>query len=233
MRHVVLMALGFSLFSLISLPLQAQQGGRLTVVGHGNSQAVPDMATITMGVTSQAPSATAALASNSADTAAMLAVIKAAGVAPRDVQTSGLSLSPVWKNRASGNNSPPEIIGYTVHNQVRVRVRDLDGMGAILDAVVSSGANQFNGLNFGLQDPVPAADTARSSAVRDAARKARLFADAAGVTLGPILEISEAGARPQAQLQMREMAMASDVPIARGEVSTRATVTIIYRILPE
>ncbi len=213
-------------------PLQAQDAGRLTVIGQGSVQAVPDMATITMGVSAQARTAAAALASNSADTAKMLAVIGDAGVAAKDVQTSGLSMFPVWNNRNSGENNSPAVVGYTVNNQVTIRVRDLDRLGAIMDAVVSAGANQFNGLSFGLQDPVPAADIARENAVEDAARKARLYADSAGVELGQILELRETNTGFSGPVVMREMAVMGSVPIAQGEVSTGATVTIVYEIRP-
>ena len=219
-----------TVFLVALAPAWAQDSGRLTVVGHGSFEAAPDMATITMGVTAEARTAAAALASNSADTAKVLAVIKSAGVAPRDVQTSGLSLSPLWNNRSSGSNKRPAIVGYSVSNQVTVRVRALADLGRLLDAVVSDGATQFHGLSFGLQDPVPAADNARTAAVHDAARKAQLYADAAGVSLGHILEISETGGRAPQPMQMREMAMADAVPIAQGEVSIGVTVTIIYEI---
>jgi len=123
-------------------PLWAQEPGRLTVIGTGSVESVPDMATITMGVTAQARTAAAALADNSAATAKMLKAIEAQGIEARDMQTSGLSLSPLWDNR-SGNNGVPDITGYVAYNQVTVRVRDLKALGATLDAVVKSGGNQF------------------------------------------------------------------------------------------
>ena len=104
-------------------------------------------------------------------------------------------------------------------------------MGTILDAVVNSGANGFNGLQFGLQDPVPAQDSARVAAVADAKRKAELYAKAAGISLGPIHMLSEAGSHSPQPVMLREMAMSDAVPIAQGEVSMRASVTIVYEII--
>jgi len=97
--------------------------------------------------------------------------------------------------------------------------------------VVTNSGNQFHGLSFGLQDPGPAQDSARIAAVADAARKAELYANAAGITLGRIVMLSEAGDGPQ-PVMMREMAMSNAVPIAQGEVSIAASVTMVYEILP-
>jgi len=213
-------------------PLAAQEAGRLTVQGQGAVDLAPDMATISLGVTSEAASGAAALAENSAITAKILAVVEKAGILPRDMQTNGLSLSPLWNNRRSGSKSRPEIVGFVASNRVQVRVRDLDSLGGILDAVVGAGANQFNGLNFGLQDPVPAADNARDAAIKDAMRKAGLYAASAGIFLGPIISIDENNTMsPGEPVMMLEAMQSGAVPIAQGEVSMRARVTIVFEIL--
>ncbi len=223
---------GFAAIWLMVMPLAAQEAGRLKVVGHGSVDTVPDMATISLGVTNEARTAGAALAANSAATGQMLQEIAQAGIEPRDMQTSGLSLSPRWSNRSSNNNARPAIVGFSASNQVTIRVRDIDRLGGILDAVVQNGANQFHGLSFGLQDPVPTTDLAREAAVKDAIRKARLYAAAAGLELGAILELSEAGVSSPRPVMVREMALSADVPIAQGEVSLGASVTIIFQISP-
>lgn len=206
------------------------QAGQITVTGQGSVASVPDMATITLGVTSQARTAAQALAANSAATGAVLKQVADAGIKPRDVQTSGLSLSPRWNNRNSSSDQPPAIVGYVVSNQVTVRVRELPVLGEVLDAVVQGGANRFHGLQFGLQDPLPATDEARKRAVADAIRKAALYAEAAGVRLGAISEISEQGGDGPAPVMMREMAMSDAVPIAEGEVSMNATINMVFEI---
>ncbi len=213
-------------------PAFSQDGGRITVTGQGSVNSVPDMATISMGVTTQAKTAAAALNGNSVDTSAMLAVLAQEGLAAKDIQTSGLSLSPIWNNRNSGNATNPTIVGYSASNQVTIRVRDLARLGAILDTVVQAGATQFHGLSFGLQDPVPALNTARIDAVKDAGRKAALYADAAGISLGSILEINESSNSPGRPVMAREMAMSSPVPIAQGEISISASIVIVYQIDP-
>jgi len=202
----------------------------LTVTGTANHASAPDMALVRLGVTTSAKTAADAMAQNSAQMAATIDVLKAAGIAPRDLQTSNLSLRPEWTSRNASSNQPPRITGFTARNTLSVRVRALDGLGGVLDAVIRAGANEFQGLSFTLSDPTPAADEARRGAVEDARRKAALYAMAAGVTLGPVLSIAEnGGARPFAP-EMARAAMADAVPIEAGEVSVSASVTIVYSI---
>jgi uncharacterized protein YggE len=220
-----------AVFVLFATGAMAEDGARLTVVGEGRVDAAPDMATITLGVTAQADTATAAMDETSAGVAALLERLAAAGLEARDVQTSGLSLNPVWDNQTYSSGAP-RITGYVVSNTVTARVRALDSIGGVLDDVLEAGANMFNGLSFGLQDPQPALDAARTAAVADARRKAELFATAAGVTLGPIVSISEAqdGGGPQPMFRM-DAAMASDgVPVVAGELTVAARVTVVWAI---
>ena len=113
-----------------------------------------------------------------------------------------------------------------------VRVRDLSILGEVLDAVARDGANSFEGLTFGLADPAAAGDAARRAAVADARRKAALYAEAAGVALGPLLSFAESGGAPVPQMMARaEMAMASDaVPVAPGELTLTQRVTLTYAL---
>jgi uncharacterized protein YggE len=209
----------------------AQDAGHITVTGEGSVAAVPDMATVMLGVSAQAETAKAAMDQTSTGVDALLATLAAAGIEARDIQTSGLSLNPVWYS-GSLNSGPPEVSGYTAMNNVTVRVRALDSLGGVLDGVLEAGANTFNGLTFGLQDPEPRLDEARAAAVADARRKAELYAAAAGVDLGPVVSISEATAMqgPQPMFR-RDMALASEsVPVAAGETNVIAQVTIVWEI---
>ncbi|SHH76437.1 SIMPL domain-containing protein [Marivita hallyeonensis] len=208
----------------------AQTEGRLTVTGEGRVAAVPDMAVITMGATSQAETAQDAMAQTSDITAAILTRLTEFGIEPRDVQTSDLSLSPVWRNRG-GNDGSPQIDGYQASNRVTARVRDLDRLGEILDAALSDGANRLGGLHFTLSDPDPLTDDARRLAVANARAKAELFAEAAGVELGALISLSEAGvAMPQPEMLGMARAADAGVPIAQGETELRASVTLVYEI---
>jgi len=192
-------------------------------------RAAPDMAEITLGVTIEAETAAAALDATSARLAEVMSVLSDAGVAAPDLQTSGFSLSPVWDNR-DRPDGPRGIVGYRASNRLAVRVRALENLGAILGAVAQSGANDFHGLRFGLQDPGPLTDAARREAVAEARRKAALYAEAAGVALGPLLRLSEPGAASGPPMLERNLAMAEAVPIAEGEVAVAATVTMEFAI---
>lgn len=218
---------------LLAVPAAAEAAGKITVTGQGMVPAAPDMATIMLGATSQAKTAQAAMADNSAAVAAILAQLKAAGIEDRDVQTSGLSLNPQFDYNQSADGKLPEILGYVASNNVTVRVRVLEGLGPVLDSVIAQGANTFNGLTFGLASPEPVMDAARKLAVADARRKAELYAAAAGVRLGPVLTIAENGgySEPQPMFRMAaDSASGGAVPVASGEIGITATVTIEYEV---
>lgn len=205
----------------------AEETRVITTNGVGTVEAAPDMATIRLGVTYQARQASDAMIATSDGVSAVLSRLQEAGIEGRDMQTDQLSLQPIWSDY---NATPRTITGFVATNMLTVRVRDLGALGAVMDLVIRDGANAFNGLTFGLQEPKPAQDAARAAAVRDAIDRAEQLAEAAGVTLGPIQAISEQGgfARPQ----MMEMAAArsSDVPIASGELTISAQVNIVFGI---
>lgn len=204
----------------------------LVVTGEGQVSVEPDMAVLNLGVSHEAMTAKAAMDATSQEVGEVLETLAAAGLEGRDVQTASVSLSPRWDHR--NRDEPPRVVGYVASNTLTIRVRDLGELGGVLDRVVGSGANQMNGLSFTLAEPRPAQDQARVRAVEDALAKARLLADAAGVTLGPIRQLSEGGGRGPApeMLQRGAMAMEASVPIATGEVDVRAMVTVVFDILP-
>lgn len=217
---------------MAALPALAETAkSRITVTGEGRVDARPDMAVITLGVATQGDTAAAALSENSTRLAAVLAQLKAAGVAERDLQTSGLSLGPRMDYSREGQ--PPKVVGYEASNMVTVRVRDLTALGGILDKAVGDGANTFHGLSFGLTDSTAALDAARVDAVKEAARKAAMMADAAGVTLGPVIEMTESGGAPDPMPMYRKgaVAMAAEaVPVEGGEVSYSVNVTVTWEL---
>lgn len=210
-------------------PVSAEQG-QITVMGHGTVDAVPDMAVITLGVSHQKDTARDAVAEVAVTSGAILAALGDIGVAPRDMQTSGLSLTQVWDHRTTGQ--PPRVTGYEASNQVTVRIRDLAVLGEILGHVTAEGANRFQGLQFTLQDPKPVLQEARRRAVADGADRAQLYADAAGVALGPLLAIQETGPSMPRPMPMMRESLAADMamPVAEGELALSATVTMIYAI---
>ena len=227
----------FCLALLVSLPAAglaetgpAEIAGRLTVTGEGMAAAAPDMAIITLGATAEAKSAKDAMDETSAITQAILGRLEEAGIAPRDKQTSDLSLTPLWSHR-NASDSRPRIEGYQASNRITLRVRDLERLGGVLDAVLTDGANQLGGLTFTLQDPGPLTDEARRRAVADARAKAELYAEAAGVELGALISLNEEGGRmPRPEMMSMARAADSAVPVAEGETTISARVHMVYEI---
>lgn len=217
---------------MLAQPVLADQPSTLTVSGTGHVTRAPDMATLMVGVTTQGDTASEALGANSDQLAAVMARLKEAGIAENDIQTSGLSLNPRYESSSSGD--APVIHGYEAANTVSVTVHDLDALGGVLDQVVADGANTLGGLSFGLEDDTEAMDAARRTAVADAQRKAALYAEAAGVKLGRILSITEAGsAMPQPMMAMggAMFAREASVPIAQGALDLESSVSVSWELL--
>jgi uncharacterized protein len=219
----------------LALPLPALAEGAMppmiTVTGTGTVEAVPDIATLSIGVTTQGETAAEALTANSTALDAVMARLTAAGIEARDMQTSNLSLNPNWTGYDSSSVAGQTIAGYVASNMLTIRVRALDGLGAVLDAAVADGANTLNGVTFGLADPEPALNEARQEAVADARARAELLAAAAGVKLGRVLSISEGSAPMDPVPMFRAEASAAPVPVAGGELGLSANVTILYQIV--
>lgn len=212
-------------------PAPAEAAATISVSGTGRVSQAPDMARIVLGVTAEGKTAADAVASMSKDLTAVLAHIKDQGVAGRDVQTSGLNLAPRWSQPQPGSTTPARIEGFVASSRVTVTVRKLDRLGLVLDQVVKAGANGFSGLNFALSNPAPVEEAARKAAVADAIHKAGILAGAAGLTLGPVREISdEAVSRPPMMLAMKAAPMGAEVPVAQGEIETEATVHMVFAL---
>lgn len=209
----------------------AQDGARgISVTGEGVVSMAPDMATIRLGVSERAATASDAMRQTSEKVRGILDQLDSIQVAGLDRQTSGLYLRPVYDNRPREDNGPAQVAAYEAGNTVSITVRDLSKLGALLDAVVAEGANNFNGLEFGLQDNANALIEARKGAVADAMARANQLADAAGVKLGDVLQMSESS-QGYMPMEMKASQMRSmDVPIESGEVSVRAQVNMQFAI---
>lgn len=220
--------IGAMMILMAGLAIAQEQGAVLSVSGEGQVAVASDMAVISLGVVHVDKTAGAAMARVSDDARALIEVLTAQGVEPRDVQTSQLSVNPVWDGGAGSR--PRTITGFEARNAVNVRVRDLDVLGGVLDQVLAVGANTFGGLRFQLQDSRAAEAEARAAAVRDAMEKAAQLSDAAGVQLGAVMTISEGGgaARPE----MFAAARASDMPVAAGELVVTARVAMTFALVP-
>jgi uncharacterized protein YggE len=223
---------GLLTFGLLS-PLNAAEPfpRTISVSGQGTATAPPDMATIRTGIVTQADTAAAALESNTRAMQQIISVLKEQQIAAKDIQTSQFDVRPEYRRGPRGQQQP-EISGYRVTNQVRVRVRNLPQLGDILDALVSAGSNQISGIVFDLDDPTGVLNQARTRAVADARSRAALYAQAAGVQLGKLLTISEQPvARPLPRVMPQAMmAEAAGVPVETGEQELRATIHLVYAV---
>ncbi len=208
---------------------------QLQANGTGEVMVVPDIAIVTIGVTSQAPGASAALAANSADLAKAIAAIRAAGIADKDIATAGFSIDPVYRQSDNQpSDRPPEIVGYRVDNQLRVTVRDVAQSGGLLDQVVAAGANRVSGIAFDISDRKTAADQAIRAAIVDAKAKAALMADVAGLRLVRILSLNADESGGRGPIMAYDMAARSKaVPVMPGERSVSASAQIVWEVAPQ
>ncbi|MET0250618.1 MAG: SIMPL domain-containing protein [Novosphingobium sp.] len=235
------------------VPVIAPGNALLTVSAEGRSLRQPDLAVFSAGVTTQGKTAGEALGANAAAMNRVIAALKKMGIAARDVQTSNLSISPIYSDpereamlaaRASNQAyvpspqpEPARIIGYNVSNTVSVRQRKLGEYGKVIDTLVSAGANQINGPAFQMDDPDPALDEARLEAMKKARARAELYARAANLRVLRIVSISEGGGYSGPQPMMARMKFdvaeaAAPSPVEAGELQLTANVSVLFELAP-
>ena len=245
MSHLFAPALaGAALIAAAMLPIASataqedaarQPTPRISVVGEGEVNVAPDMAILNLTVLREAETARAALSANNDAMKQVLAALKEAGVAERDLQTSGLSIQPRYAQPGKDRSGEPKIAGYSVSNALTVRVRNLTDAGGILDKAVGLGVNQGGGIAFIKDDMKPTLTEARKRAVADAMARARTLAEAAEVKLGKILSIEEQSIMPRPVPYGGGLRMAASdaaVPLAAGENTYRTQVNVIFEIAP-
>lgn len=201
----------------------------ISLTGYGEVQGVPDRATLSLGVFTNAQTAKEALATNSTSMTKLMEALKAAGIADKDMQTSNFMINPRYDYRNDGQQ--PVANGFDVSNQVTVNVRNIADIGQFLDQSVTAGANQINGISFSFENSDQLMDEARKKAVADAKRKAELYTAASGTSLGSIITISESGvSQPQPIFMAKANAEAASTPISPGEQVLATNITIVWEI---
>ncbi len=206
---------------------------QIVVSATATTSQAPDTASVSAGVVTQSGTAGEAMAANSAKMNQVFEALKEAGILEKNIQTSQLSLSPRYNYK---DRRAPKIEGYEARNTVSAKTEKLDGVGPMLDALVSAGVNNINGVQFSIKEPESAKAEARTQAIKDARKKAEAMAKAAGVRLGELKSISEnsrGGYVPQPQFA-RAASYAADsapTPIAAGEQTLSVTVNLSYEIL--
>lgn len=204
----------------------------VTVSGEASVMAAPDMAVLQAGVTSQAKTARDAMAASAKVMNAVLAALKAGGIAEKDIQTTQLRLTPIRDNRPTRDGGGTrEIIAIEASSMVTVRVHDIEKTADVLDRMVSAGANQATGIDFVVSESSRLLDQARAEAFADARRKAEIYAKAAGVALGRALSITEGHvARPYMRMAVRDAAAPAPMPIAAGEEKLTVSVSARFEL---
>lgn len=215
-----------------AVPVQTITGTRLDVAATGEVSRVPDIAVINTGVVTRAATAREAIAQNAAQMQRVVARLRRAGVAERDIQTSAVNLNPEYRYQ---ENQPPVLTGYQVTNQVTVRFRDIEDSGNILDALVAEGANQISGPSLTIDKPEAALDEARLAALTQARARAETYARAIGKRVSRILAISETGGMPRPYEIMvtgarMAAAQSADTKIVPGEQTLSVTLNVTFEL---
>jgi uncharacterized protein len=231
---LVLVYIGNALAADSSTPTTvviADKDKTITVTGNGFVYADPDIAKITIGVTTDADTSTNAMSQNAAQMTAVISAVKSAGIPANDIQTSRVSVNPVYNY----NSAKPKITGYTAANSITVTVRDTSKLGPVIDAAYNAGANQINGVSFTLSDENSADvyQQALTKAIADGADKAKAMASAAGIANPQLKTITESSSSIVTPVPMYASTMAAadsrtSTPISTGEQRVQATVTMVY-----
>jgi uncharacterized protein YggE len=210
----------------------------VSVTGSGSVQSTPDRAIVTIGVQTQADTASKALASNNQQMERLLSSLRSAGIANADIRTQFLQLypqtepqpTPLPNEQASPTATPPS---YTAVNSVEVTVRDLDNLGTLLDQAVSAGGNLIQNVRFDVSNPNDSLDQARETAFAEASRKANQLATLAGMDLGPVVSINENSFFPTPAMDVaaggREFAQ-SAVPISPGTQTYTVDIQVTFEL---
>jgi hypothetical protein len=215
------------------LATAAQPGTLLSIAASAEASRAPDIATLSTGVVTQSLEANTAMRQNAVQMDKVMTALRAAGIAERDIQTSGINLNPQYKY---ADNLPPKIVGYQASNTVNVKVRQLDKLGKVLDTLVAQGANQINGPSFGIDKPDAAYTEARIAAVKKAQAQAQTYAETLGLRVLRIISINEGvSSQPQPMPVLRMMAVAAapmekDTAVAAGESAVSVSLEMVFEL---
>jgi uncharacterized protein YggE len=212
----------------------------LTINAEAKINVAPDIAYISAGVTEERATASEAMAAQASAMNGVFAALKSAGIAAKDMQTSGLSLYPRYDYievpvRGGGTRGEQKLAGYVASNQITARVRDLDSLGKTIDSLVKAGGNTFSGVTFALDNDKALKNDARTQAMKEALAKADLYASAAGLRVARIVTISEGYEYSPQPVMMARAEMAADAgaptPVAAGEVGVTASVSVLFELV--
>ena len=225
----VLIVLSFA----IGAPVHAvpADGTLLNVSANAEARRLPDVATISAGVVTQAVDGNSAMRQNAEQMARVMDAIRAAGIAEKDIQTSGINLNPQYRYT---ENEAPKITGYQARNVVSLKVRDIARLGKVLDALAAQGANEINGPSFEIDQPEPVYDEARLAALKKAQARAETYAKALGLRVRRIVSISEGGGFQPPVPMVRARAMMAkaemDTSVSPGETTVSVNLDVVFEL---
>ncbi len=210
-------------------PQQETPRPTLSVDGQGTGTAAPDMATVTIGVTTQGKDAAKAQNDNAWVSNQIQAAVRGLGIEEKDIQTRNYSFYPNYSTDKDHRN---EVTGYTVNNSVIVVVRDIKLTGKVIDAALSNGANEINSLDFSASDTKAVREVALLNAIQDARDKADIIAKGLGKRIVGIQNVSESTGYIETRRFGGNMLMAvakdAATPITPGSLSLTANVHIDF-----
>ena len=210
---------------------QTIAGTKLDIVATGEVTRVPDLAVISAGVVTRSSTATAALQDNASRMDRVIAALKRAGIADRDIQTSSINLNAEYRYP---ENQSPQLTGYTASNQVTIRFHDIRNSGKILDVLVAEGANQINGPSMTIEHPEAALDEARAQAIATGRARADLYARALGMRVLRVVSVSESGGYavppPAPPMPMMASAERAYTKIEPGEQKLQVNLSMVFEL---
>lgn len=204
----------------------------ISVSGIGRITTVPDVADVRVGVMITRTKVRAAQSAAATAMQAVIAALRKAGIADKDVQTTSLSLQPVYDY--SSNNTPPKLTGYQIVNAVQATVRKLDTISDVIDGALAAGATTLDGITFRVDDPSAAEAQAREAAMKNARAKADALAKAAGVSITGVSSISEQSGSVPVPVPYAAAPAALDkaasTPVQVGTNEVDVSVSVVYLI---
>lgn len=241
---VAIFIIGAAIYNFQSLPGNTPH--EISVTGQGKAYAKPDVAIMSFGVTTEAAKSQDAVTQNTEKMNAVIKAIKDQGVEDKDIQTTLYSLNPVYgydKAVAPMATEPsmpavypvpgtgtPRITGYSLQQQVQVKMRNFDKINVIIDQATAQGANSVGSLQFTVDDIEKIREEARSEAINEAKAKAKALSKQSGLWLGRLVNVSEGYNAPMPYATMQDKAVGSGPEIQAGQLQIDANVTLTYRV---
>jgi uncharacterized protein len=231
-------------FASTALPAQAAPSLKeslptITVTGHAQTEIVPDLAIISLAVSTERPKAEAAAAANAATAQALIDEIKAQGIDAKDIKTVSITLTPVYdeQNDAAGRGLKKTLRGYSARNSLEIRIHAIDKAGALASRLIDKGANEVQGISFDSDQKDAAYNRLRGQAMQDALRQAKAYMAAVGQHLGRILEIAPIDVVSQRVFRYASGASfaapaPANIPIEPGTLNLEAQVQVVWELSP-